>query len=83
MVSAIALVDRDFDAKGGEVDEQYERATLELEELSYDDSIRRSMHISLTFIKLDSKGGGEMVIGKMVDLHMILDDASNTENACT
>lgn len=80
MVSAIALVDRDFDAKGGEVDEQYERATLELEELSYDDSIG---HISLTFIKLDSKGGGEMVIGKTVDLHVILDDASNTENACT
>lgn len=69
--------------KVGEVDEQYERATLELEELSYDDSIRRSMHISLTFIKLDSKGGGEMVIRKMVDLHVILDDASNTENACT
>ena len=83
MVSAIALVDPDFHAKGGEVDEQYERATLELEELSYDDSIRRSMHISSTFIKLDSKGGGEMVIGKTVDLHVILDDASNTENACT
>ena len=41
------------------------------------------MHISLTFIKLDSKGGGEMVIGEMVDFHVIVDDGSNTENACT